>query len=288
MTSFIGIDLGGTSVKGGRFTSGRLEDSAISNIPHNESTQDSFDRICDLVDTLWNMNVLGIGIGVPALIDFETGTPYGFSNIKQLNGFPIQSALQDKYKVPVLLQNDANCFVLGERYFGNAQEYKNIVGLITGTGVGAGIMINDSLYNGANMGAGEFGMIPYKDDCFESYCSGKFFADKYQMAGEKLYDQASAGDENALTIFNEYGKHLGELIKLICYSYDPEIIIIGGSVVNAFDYYKSAMEETLQSFYFKSKLKVDIVPSQIKDIALYGAVGMFLEKGMSNNGSLIK
>ncbi|MDX1471166.1 MAG: ROK family protein [Flavobacteriaceae bacterium] len=286
MKSYIGIDLGGTSVKGGRIKANSLEASGISPIPPNENTNEIFERICSLIDTLWCNKIAGIGVAVPALIDFETGTIYGLSNIKQLNGFPIQAALQDKYKVPVKLQNDANCFVLGEKHFGHAKEYQNIVGLITGTGVGSGIIINNELYNGTNMGAGEFGMIPYKDDCFESYCSGKFFMNQYQTAGEKLCNLASAGNKNALKAFHNYGQHMGELIKLICYTLDPQAIIIGGSVVNAFDLYRSSMEESLESFFFQPKLKTKIIASRLNQIAIYGAASLFFENKAFHGESL--
>ena len=154
-------------------------------------------------------------------------------------------------------------------------EYEDVVGLITGTGVGAGLFINNRLYSGVNCGAGEFGMIPYKDKDFESYCSGKFFVEQYFMAGEEMAVQAAEGDNRAQEAFDSYGKHLAELLKLICYALDPAMIVIGGSVSRSFALYEHTMRKGMESFYFPTEKKIRIVPSEMQDVAIYGAAGLF-------------
>jgi len=140
MSCYIGIDLGGTSIKGGRIESGNM--AAVEYLPVDlKGTQRSiFNDIFKLINKLLTREVKGIGFAVPAVIDFENGTIYGLANIPQFNGFCIQKALEERFPVLVMLQNDANCFVLGEKYFGAGQGFSNIVGLITGTGVGTGII----------------------------------------------------------------------------------------------------------------------------------------------------
>ncbi len=275
MSCYIGIDLGGTTIKGGCIESGRLAGREVFPVNPAGSKESIFSDICELIDRLWNEHVEGIGFAVPAVIDFASGTIYGLSNIPQFNGFAIQKALEDRFKVPVRIQNDANCFVLGEMYFGAAGGFRNIVGLITGTGVGAGIVIGGKIHNGVHNGAGEFGMIPYKESCFEAYCSGQFFSAFYQVTGEEMAKRAGEGDTQALLAFYNYGLHLGELINLICYALDPEIIIIGGSVSKSFELYKSGLTESLKGFYFDHREKVKISPSTVKDISIYGAAGLF-------------
>ncbi len=275
MSCYIGIDLGGTSIKGGRIESGNM--AAVEYLPVDlKGTQRSiFNDICKLINKLLTREVKGIGFAVPAVIDFENGTIYGLANIPQFNGFCIQKALEERFPVLVMLQNDANCFVLGEKYFGTGQGFSNIVGLITGTGVGAGIIVNNKIHNGEHLGAGELGMIPYKDSCFELYCSGQFFTSEYQVSGEELSKRALSGEKEALSAFYSYGLHLGELINLICYVLDPQIIIIGGSVSKSFEWYKSGMEAAMKKFYFDHQEKVIVKPSVLKDIAIFGAVSLF-------------
>lgn len=277
MSCYIGIDLGGTSIKGGRIESGKIVRNEVFLVNQEGSQQSIFLDICELIDKLWTENIEGIGFAVPAVIDFANGTIYGLSNIPQFNGFAIQYALEKKFGVPVKIQNDANCFVLGEKYFGEAKDYLNVVGLITGTGTGAGIIIDGKLHNGEHYGAGELGMIPYLDDCYEAYCSGQFFTSAYQVSGEEMANRAMSGSPEAISAFYNYGLHLGNLINLICYIIDPQIIIIGGSVSKSFCLYESGLSESMKQFYFNHLEKVKIKTSVMKDIAIYGAVGLFYD-----------
>lgn len=277
MSCYIGIDLGGTSIKGGRVESGKMIRKEIFSVNPEGTCENIFKDICNLIEKLWTDQVKGIGFAVPAVIDFENGTIYGLSNIPQFNGFAIQKALEAQFLVQVKLQNDANCFVLGEKHFGEAKGFQNIVGLITGTGTGAGLIIDGKLHNGEHLGAGELGMIPYLDGCYEDYCSGQFFTYNYRVSGEEMAARAKSGDVEALAAFHQYGLHLGSLINLICYVLDPLIIVIGGSVSKSFQWYQSGLSETLKKFYFDHPVKVIIKPSKSPDIAIYGAVGLFYE-----------
>lgn len=275
MNSYIGLDLGGTSIKGGRIRENGLESKEMAMVTQQGSPKEIFEEISQVIERLWTKDILGIGFAVPALIDFTSGVMHGLSNIVQLNGFPIRQKLEERFDVQVLLENDANCFVLGEKKYGVAKGYKNIVGLTTGTGVGGGVMLNGKLYVGPNCGAGEFGMISYKDSNFENYCSGNFFVNKYGKKGEELSRLIECGDKMAKAAFDDYGKHIGDLIKLICYVLDPEVIVIGGSVSRSFGHYQKTMKQSLENFYFDGSNKVSILPSSDNDIAIYGAVSLF-------------
>ena len=277
MSCYIGIDLGGTSIKGGRVGSGRMIRSEVFPVYPESNRESIFSDICNLIGKLWTEDVKGIGFAVPAVIDFGTGTIYGLSNIPQFNGFAIIEALKTRFPVPVKLQNDANCFLLGEKHFGEAKGFQNIVGLITGTGTGAGLIIDGKLHNGEHFGAGELGMIPYLNGCYEDYCSGQFFTSNYQVSGEEMARRALNGDAEALVAFHQYGLHLGSLMNLICYVLDPQIIVIGGSVSQSFKYYQTGLYEAKKKFYFDHPVKVIIKPSLMMDIAIYGAVSLFYE-----------
>ena len=275
----IGVDLGGTNVR-----CGLVEDEKIINLlakPINSSGTEIevLNDIFLLLDDLVADDIEGIGIGVPSVVDVENGIVYDVYNIPSWKSVPIKTILEKRYNKPVYVNNDANCFALGEKYFGKAKKYNNIVGLIIGTGLGAGIIINGKLYNGTNCGAGEFGMIPFKDDILEHYCSGYFFKKKYDITGEELYNLAVSKDEFALNVFREYGKNLGEGIKIILYAIDPEIIVMGGSVSKSFKYFKDALFETISDFgYPKSLEKLKIEVSDVENVAILGAVGLLMDK----------
>lgn len=161
---------------------------------------------------------------------------------------------------------------MGEKYFGKGRGAKNLVGLIIGTGLGAGIIINDKLYEGSNCGAGEFGMIPFKDDILETYCSGQYFRKFYNVSGIDLYKK---NNKQTSRIFAGFGKNIAEAIKIILYSYDPEIIILGGSVSKSYPLFRTAMLEGLADFAYSRTIKnLKIYVSGLKYPGVLGAAGL--------------
>lgn len=275
----IGVDLGGTNVRCGLVENEKIINLLAKSINSSGTETEVLNDIFLLLDDLVSDDIEGIGVGVPSVVDVVNGIVYDVYNIPSWKSVPIKSILENRYNKPVYVNNDANCFALGEKYFGKAKNYNNIVGLIIGTGLGAGIIINGKLYNGTNCGAGEFGMIPYKDDILEHYCSGYFFKKKYDITGEELYKLALNNDEFALNVFNEYGKNLGEAIKIILYAIDPEIIVIGGSVSKSFNFFKNALIENISDFgYPKSLEKLKIEVSDVANVAILGAVGLLMDK----------
>ena len=275
----IGVDLGGTNVRCGLVEDEKIINLLAKSINSSGTEIEVLNDIFLLLDDLVADDIEGIGIGVPSVVDVENGIVYDVYNIPSWKSVPIKTILEKRYNKPVYVNNDANCFALGEKYFGKAKKYNNIVGLIIGTGLGAGIIINGKLYNGTNCGAGEFGMIPFKDDILEHYCSGYFFKKKYDITGEELYNLAVSKDEFALNVFREYGKNLGEGIKIILYAIDPEIIVMGGSVSKSFKYFKDALFETISDFgYPKSLEKLKIEVSDVENVAILGAVGLLMDK----------
>ena len=185
-------------------------------------------------------DVAGIGAGVPSIIDLKAGVVYDVQNIPSWKKVPLKALLEERYRLPVYVNNDANCFAAGEKHFGKLGPYDNAVGLIVGTGLGAGIIANGRLYSGANCGAGEFGMLPYLDRNFEAYASGQFFDRVHGTSGRETAERAARGDRAALEIFAEFGRHLGEAVKAICYAVDPEIIVLGGSVSKSYRFFRAA------------------------------------------------
>ncbi|MGZ5488877.1 MAG: ROK family protein, partial [Candidatus Aminicenantales bacterium] len=226
----VGIDLGGTNVRAGLVVDGRLAGVRSVPVRGQGAEGDVLEDLFSAVDAIIGPDVAGIGAGVPSIIDLKTGTVYDVQNIPSWKKVPLKAILEERYRRPVYVNNDANCFAAGEKHFGKLGPYDNAVGLIIGTGLGAGIIANGRLYSGINCGAGEFGMLPYLDRNFEAYASGQFFRRVHGTSGRDAAERAGRGDRAALAMFDEFGGHLGEAVKAICYAVDPEIIVLGGSV----------------------------------------------------------
>lgn len=272
----LGIDLGGTKVRVGLIENNSLVKVESLPITKTGNVIDVVNDISNLIERFSGHKIKGIGIGVPSVVDVEKGIVYDVQNIPSWKEVHLKDLLEKKFGVPVYVNNDANCFVVGEKYFGKGKDYENIVGLIIGTGLGAGIVIHGKLYAGKNCGAGEFGTIPYKDKTYEYFCSGQFFTNKYNMTGEELFQKAEQGDKVAMNIFSKFGSNFGEAIKLIMYSVDPEIIILGGSVSKSFDLFKNEMYKSISDFsYPKSIDNLIIEVSEIENVAILGAAALY-------------
>ena len=255
-TKIIGIDLGGTKVCVGLFENNILLDKQLRLIPsNNDNPEDLINLIIDLVSQLIDDTVIGIGIGVPSLVNREEGIVYQVQNIPSWEKVHLADILKSKFNVPVYLDNDANCFAIGEYKYGAGQACDNFVGITLGTGMGAGIITNRHLLKDANCGSGEFGSIPYLDGIYEDYCSGKFFKTHYNETGESLFKKAQKGSEMAIQAFNEFGRHLGNAIKTIMFSVDPKEIIIGGSVSSSKEYFVDSLMKTVKDFPYPNSVE---------------------------------
>lgn len=279
----IGLDIGGTNIRAGLVEDSRLTKVESVKINKVGSSEEVINDILSLIHKFDLSGINGICAGVPSLVDIDKGIIHEATNIPAWKEVHFKEILEHEFKIPAYINNDANCFVAGEKYFGKAKKYKDIVGLITGTGLGAGIIINNKLYAGYNGGAGEFGMISYKDSIYEHYCSGQFFTVNHKISGEECYERAVSNDPGALKIFAEYGSNLGNAVKMIMYAVDPEIIVLGGSVSYAFEFYKNAMWASINTaVYEKSAEKIKIEVSDLQYSAILGAAALFYDsEGMS-------
>ena len=192
--NIIGIDLGGTHVRAGVVAGDRLAEIVSERIPSSGTVEEVLNVIYELVDPLVDSDVRAIGIGVPSVVDIENGIVYDVQNIPSWKKVELKKLMEERYQLPVSVNNDANCFALGEKYFGKGKKFHSMIGLTIGTGLGAGIIINDKLYAGVNCGAGEFGNVEYLDQYVEYYASGQFFENCYQTNGELAYKKALDGD----------------------------------------------------------------------------------------------
>ena len=273
--NILGVDLGGTNIRAGRIVNDTIVHLTKLPTPSKGGVEEVMNQIYAVIDGCFDAGTQSIGVGVPSVVDVEKGIVYDVTNIPSWKVVPVKDLLESRYKVPVYVNNDANCFAVGEKYFGKAKSYRNIVGVTLGTGLGCGLIFNGKLYEGSNCGAGEFGNIPYLLHNVEYYASGQFFTDEKQVKAIEIFELAKTGDPSAMKLFAEYGAHLGETLKSILYAYDPEVVILGGSVAQSFEFFKEAMYKAMQDFAYSSVLaniKIDV--SVLENSAIFGAAAL--------------
>ncbi len=278
MEAVIGVDLGGTKVGIGRVEKGRIIRHISAAVSGQGSAAEVIEEVVGAIARVFDPDVVGIGVGVPSVVDVEKGIVYDVQNIPSWKEIPLKEILEKRFGRPVYINNDANCFAVGEKHFGRGRRFRHLVGLIVGTGLGAGIILNNRLYSGPNCGAGEFGMIPYKDSILEHYCSGQYFVREHGIKGEDLFARAARGEPEALKIFDRFGSYLGDALMIIMLAVDPEAIILGGSVPRAFSLFEKAMRERMQSFPYRKMLeRIVIETSEQPEIAILGAAALYYD-----------
>jgi glucokinase len=269
---YIGVDLGASNVRSGRVASGQLIQHYSDALPENKHPKTVIDAIATAIDAVWDKTVIAIGIGVPSVVDRKTGVVYHVQNIPGWEEVPLKQILQERYDIPVFINNDANCFALGEKHFGAGKSFDHFVGLAIGTGVAGGIIQNGKLLRDVNCGSGEFGEMCYLDSKFENYCSGLFFQLQHQTDAKTVFEQARLGNREALAISNSFAVHLGKLLKTIVCAIDPEAIVIGGSVAKGHDVFHENMMQELRLFpYPKSIEKLQIIYNTKSENQVLGA-----------------
>ena len=272
---YVGIDLGGTNIRAAIEENGNLHKLRKNFFKTNDSLENTIQEFKDFIRPLIEPGVEGIGIGVPSVVDVENGIVYNVTNIPSWERVPLKDILEDEFSVPVAVNNDVNCFALGEHRFGVARGFQNVVGMTSGTGLGCGIIIRNELFAGSNCGAGEIGLVQYGNHNIEYYASGNFFEAVHGISARTAHDQAIGGDQQALALWSEFGVHMGQAIKTVVYAYDPEAIVIGGSLSKAFRFFEESMKACLNDFVFPRSIKrLRIMQSTDENITLLGAAAL--------------
>lgn len=278
-TKIIGLDLGATNIRGAVVNGGSLSDIVSQKIRTHGSVDEVMEDIYKVTDALLKEDKpAAIGIGVPSVVDVAKGIVYDVQNIPSWKEVHLKQLMETRYGIPVHVNNDANCFALGEYYFGKGNSSDSMIGLTLGTGLGAGVMINKRLYPGFNCGAGEFGMFPYLDNILEYYCSGSFFSNVYGLDGVQVFEDAKKGDAEALKLYAELGTHIGHAIKQVMYAYDPQLIVLGGSVRHAYTLFEQTMWQEIKTFaYTKTAERIRVEVSELENSGIIGAAALYYD-----------
>lgn len=279
------MDIGGTKTTGALFTDdGRAVDKYYHVVQSKtfkgeetvyQNTKSVLDHIIEHFNVDLN-DVLGIGVGSPGPLNTETGVII-HAPLMGWRNFPIVDRLKMDYNVPVALDNDGNLGALAEWRCGQAKGCSNALYMTVSTGCGGGIIINNKLYHGSRDSAGEFGHMCIVPDgldckcgsrgCFELYASGtamnnimkadlkKGIRNKtFELAeykeeninGKILFEAARLGDGYALSIFKNEGYYLGVGIANLLNLFDPEVIVLGGGVTKAREFYHDEMMRVIK------------------------------------------
>lgn len=278
MKNVVGIDLGGTNIVGGRIEGNVLVAQLIEKTNATEGGNMTLDILKGIIRRLINEETTAVGIGVPSVVDRERGIVYNVQNIKDWDEVNLKEILEKEFNLPVFVDNDANCFAMGEKIFGMGKELEHFVGITLGTGVGGGIIQGGHLLRDANCGSGEFGELPYLDAILEEYCGSRFFVRTGGITGYEAALKAREGDMNSIALYREYGKHIAMLVKFIVLTVDPQAVIFGGSIAQAFDLFEQSMYEGLQKFpYPNSVKKLKIVTSDLQNSGVLGAGALCMQ-----------
>jgi glucokinase len=276
----IGVDLGGTNVRAGLIEQNKLVALEKNPTFGHADADVVVEEICKTIAAVFRPGITGIGVGVPIIVDVEKGIVYSANNIPSWRMVPLKKLLEKRFRVPVYVNNDANCFALGEYHYGVARGYKNVVGIICGTGLGSGVVVNGKLYSGTNCGVGEIGNIPYLGKNLEYYCSGRFFPREFGIDAYVAEQRADKGNRKAKKMFEVFAEHFADMIMTVLYAFDPEIIVLGGGVSAAYCHFKKPLWKKLRAqYHFQNTLKNEkIVQSKNEHIAVLAAASLCLDR----------
>ena len=251
-------------------------------------------RLVAELESRSGLKPFAIGIGTPGVLDPTLRTMKN-SNTVVLNGKPLQKDLEENLQMKIELANDANCFALAETQWGivhqSASEARLVFGIIMGTGVGGGIVMDGKIWNGRHGIGGEWGhnfldesggpCYCGKTGCVETVISGPATERYYKsLTGESLklkeiVARHREGSDAAATRTIERLCHFfGKAVSVITNLLDPDVIVVGGGVGNIDDLYSTGFEE-LGKFIFNNRVEVPLLKPSMGDSAgVFGAAAL--------------
>ncbi|WP_217586567.1 ROK family transcriptional regulator [Lentibacillus saliphilus] len=310
----IGVDIGGSNVEVAVCDlSGHLIEQCVFNT-QDYVNQSLLKKIQDTVFLILKNaeigpeKVLGMGVGVPGIVNAETGMVIDAPSLNWIN-YPLKAEAEVIFGWDVHIDNDVNVSVLGEQWLGRAQNKENVVLLSIGTGIGCGILLNGKLYRGSNWGAGEAGFIitdknkaetdyakPFRGYGFlDSQVGGPALVtrmqenvngvsahplqNKHAFTAKEIFDYAKEGDALATEVINEFISDLSVAIINIASILNPEIVLIGGGLSKSGDWFLDRLIEKVNIY---TPFQTDIAIAKLGDqIGVLGAVTLFLEENES-------
>jgi len=312
----IGVDLGGTNIKAGIVNEeGRILEQAGLPTMAQEGPDAVISRMVRLVGELRGKvpgSLLGVGVGSPGPLDPSEGLIYTTPNMPGWDNYPMKKKLEEKTRVPVVVENDANCAALAEYWKGAGQGSHTMILLTLGTGIGGGIVRDGRLVNGEHVAAGEVGHMVINFNgpkcgcgnhgCLEAYTGAAGIVrrawevldkpgtvsilrdmsagDRASMTPAMISAAAEKGDGEALGIIRETGRLLGIGIINLVNIFAPETVILGGGVAAAGEVLFSAVREEVKHHAMPPcNDRVRIMPAAMGNSAgVVGAASLLLQR----------
>lgn len=288
----LGIDLGGTKIEGVVMDAGGAERPRRRVPTPRDDYAATLDAIAALVDELLAeaaadavAPAVSIGIATPGSVSPRSGRMQN-ANSTWLNGQALGPDLADRLGRPVRLANDANCFALSEAVDGAAAGARNVLGVILGTGCGAGVVVEGRLLDGPRGIGGEWGHNPLpwaKPDelpgplcwcgrrgCMETWVSGPALAAAYLQDGgtttraEEIVERAVAGEERARTAVDRHADRLARGLAHVVNILDPDVIVLGGGL-SRLEHLYGKLPALMAPHIFAEDTRVDIRPPRWGD-----------------------
>ena len=311
----IGIDVGGTSIKGAAVNDkGQMFDTFSMPVDKSEDGKETLVKLSALINQYISTHselgpVFGIGMGIPGVIDTKRGIVCNSANLPTWENLEVKRIVEEQTGLPVKITNDANAAALGEVKFGAGNNCNTAVMITLGTGVGGGIVIDGKLFEGNEGKGAELGHTTLiyggrqcscgRKGCFEAYASATGLikdtkdaiekhpdskmadvANKYgEVNGRVAFDAAKEyGDIYAIEVINQYVEYLGEGLLNICNIFRPNLIILSGGVANAGEYLFERVEKYMKErdYGYKNSPEVKVVPGTLGyDSGKIGAAALF-------------
>ena len=291
----IGIDLGGTNLRVALVS----EDGVIVRKIKKPSSEQVVDSVLNAIEEIRHPEIVGIGLGVAGLIDRKRGRVFTSPNLRGIEGIDLVREIQDRFHVPVVIENDANVAALGEKTAGAGQGFDNFVLLTLGTGIGGGIIYKGKLlYLPSEIGHMSINADAEKcpcgnNGCLENFASARAMIGRaitmlekdtesllkecckgsiYKITPEDIYKAALEGDTLSREILRDAGRFLGVGLANIINIMGPEAIILTGGLIGAWNIYiQEAIKEASRRAFKELFETVKIIPSSLGDDA--GIVG---------------
>ena len=283
MSNFaIGVDLGGTNLRIAAVDEqGRLMEKVTLGTKTVLGRDHVLNDMCEAIRHASDKykgagELLGVGIGVPGIIDMQTGMMRESPNLPGWADYPVRSEIEKRLGAPVILENDANVAALGEKWLGAGRHVGDMAMLTLGTGVGGGLVLGGKIWHGMTGMAGEFGHMTVDPEgqlcgcgnhgCLEQYASAtaimrmaremiatgdapglaKAASADAEFSAREIYNLAIQGDEQARRIFRRVGRALGIALATMVNGLNLEMYVIGGGVCSAWEAFSPTIFEELR------------------------------------------
>ncbi len=278
--SIIGIDLGGTKIAIARFDEKTMERLDMKIIETPKTSYEEVEvAVLDVIDSMKTADTIGIGIGVPGLVDRASGVIKTMPNIPGSENRDLATIIKKETGLSVVIANDAGCFALAEAIFGAGKDHRVVIGITMGTGVGGGIVIDQKLFTGAHGFAGEIGHMllkpgeppyPTKDlrGDVEQFLSGTAMGRRCNSAKKPQdYLEGEVCEWMRPEIFREVAWMITSLTHVI----DPDIIVFGGSAGRALKPHVEEIKKELKQWMLPGSSIPELAIGYLDDAAVRGA-----------------